>query len=150
MQKLSRRAAAIAVACGLTGCAGANAPGGGVSMSRLVELHNEARAKSWWNLKPLSADRQLMDYARAWAETMAGRGRMTHSSMRDVMALGYSPAGENIAWGQSTEADVMSAWLWSPGHRANIMGSRYSRIGCGAAEAKGRLYWCVVFGRPKK
>ena len=118
-------------------------------MTKLVELHNAARAKSWWQLKPLTADDKLMDYAAQWAATMAERGRMTHSSIRDIMALGFSPAGENIAWGQTHEQEVMSAWLRSPGHRANIMGSRYSRIGGGAAERGGRLYWCVCFGKPK-
>lgn len=118
-------------------------------MTKLIELHNEARSRSWWNLKPLTADDKLMDYAAKWAATMAERGRMTHSSIRDIMALGFSTAGENIAWGQASESDVMSAWLRSPGHRANIMGSRYSRIGCGAAGRGGRIYWCAVFGKPK-
>ena len=149
MPQLPRRTALGSIACCLTGCRGPLGPSGEPSMTKLVELHNEARAKSWWSLKPLTADDALMEYAQKWAETMAARGRMTHSSIRDIMALGYSPAGENIAWGQGDEQAVMSAWLRSPGHRANIMGSRYSRIGCGAASKSSRLYWCCCFGKPK-
>lgn len=118
-------------------------------LDKLIRLHNDARSKSWWTLKPLSKDERLMLYAQAWAETMARRNRMVHSSMSDVMALGYSRVAENIAWNQRTEEAVMSAWLWSPGHRWNIMSSGVDRIGCGVADAGRGPYWCVVFGRPR-
>jgi uncharacterized protein YkwD len=52
--------------------------------------------------------------------------------------VGYIPArcwraGENIAWGAGEAGDVRSmftAWIYSPQHRANILGS-YSQIGVG-------------------
>ena len=118
-------------------------------LNKLIKLHNDARAKSWWTLKPLSADDRLMRYAQAWADTMARRNRMVHSSMRDVMALGFSRVAENIAWNQQSEEAVMSAWLWSPGHRWNVMSSGVDRIGCGVADAGRGPYWCVCFGRAK-
>jgi uncharacterized protein YkwD len=118
-------------------------------LGKLIKLHNDARSKSWWTLKPLSRDERLMEYAQDWADTMAKRNRMVHSSMRDVLQLGFAAAGENIAWNQQSEEAVMSAWLWSPGHRWNIMGSSYNAIGCGVADAGRGPYWCVVFGRPK-
>jgi uncharacterized protein YkwD len=123
------------------------------SMRILVDLHNEARnGASWmWTINPLSMDDKLMRYAQDWADNMAERNRMVHSSMRDIMKLGFSPVGENIAWGQKDEKAVMNAWLWSPGHRSNIMSTSYTLIGCGASYSKNdRLYWCVVFGRAKK
>ena len=43
-------------------------------------------------------------------------------------------AGENIAWGtgsRGTVRSIMSAWLHSTGHRANILKSRYRDIGVG-------------------
>jgi len=121
-------------------------------MDELIQLHNEARhGSSWlWQIYPLIKDAKLMSYAQDWANKMAHRNRMRHSAMRDIMKLGYSSAGENIAWGQATPASVMKTWLWSPGHRRNIMSTGYTRIGCGAKrDTKGRLYWCVCFGRPK-
>lgn len=121
-------------------------------MEELIHLHNEARSKaSWmWSISPLLKDDKLMAYAQAWANTMVQRNRMRHSSMRDIMKLGYNRAGENIAWGQETPKSVMNAWLWSPGHRRNIMSTSYTNIGCGAKkDSRGRLYWCVCFGRPK-
>jgi uncharacterized protein YkwD len=120
------------------------------NMKILIDLHNEARNNgSWmWKISPLVIDDRLMFYAQDWADWMADNNRMVHSSMGDILKLGFNRAGENIAWGQKDEKSVMSSWLWSPGHRANIMSSSYSKIGCAASYSKyDRLYWCVCFGR---
>lgn len=123
------------------------------NMQELVQLHNEARAKaSWaWQINPLAVNDKLMAYAQNHADWMAENQRMRHSSMRNIMKLGFSRAGENIAWGQKDARTGMSAWLWSPGHRRNIMSTSYTHIGCGARkDNNGRLYWCVCFGRPQE
>ena len=119
-------------------------------MDKLIELHNEARSKnSWmWSINPLVKDDKLMIYAQEHANWMAENGWMVHSAMRKIMRLGFSRVAENIAWGQQTPERVMNAWLWSPGHRRNILSTSYDRIGCGARkDSRGRLYWCVCFGR---
>lgn len=119
-------------------------------MDELIALHNEARTKaSWaWAINPLVKDDKLMTYAQEHANWMAESGWMIHSSMRKIMNLGFSRAGENIAKGQKDARTVMNAWLWSPGHRRNIMSTGYNRIGCGARkDSRGRLYWCACFGR---
>ena len=51
-------------------------------------------------------------------------------------------AGENIAVGQTSVADVMSSWMNSPGHRANILDSGFSHVGV----ARVGNYWAQVFG----
>jgi uncharacterized protein YkwD len=117
---------------------------------QLAALHNTAREKaSWaWNLPPLQVDEKLTNYAQEHANWMAENRRMVHSSMRKLMQLGFSRAGENIAWGQETPESVMKSWLWSPGHRRNIMSTGFNKIGCGARkDSRGRLYWCVCFGK---
>lgn len=118
----------------------------------LVKLHNDARAKGSWMypLRALLPHEKLMTYAQEHAIKMADGGWLKHSSMRNIMNLGFSRAGENIAWGQKDARTVMNAWLWSPGHRFNIMSASYTHIGCGARKDRdGRLYWCVCFGRLK-
>jgi uncharacterized protein YkwD len=40
-----------------------------------------------------------------------------------------STAGENIASGFSTPRALVSAWMHSPGHRANILNPHFHRIG---------------------
>ena len=55
--------------------------------------------------------------------------------------------GENIAYGYSTGAVVVQAWLNSPGHRTNIENASYRSTGVGAASnASGVLYWSQEFG----
>ena len=119
-------------------------------MDQLIDLHNQSRVDaSWlWHLGHLSADDALMAYAQTHANTMATRQKLQHSSLKAIVQLGFSRAGENIAMGQQTPASVMRSWLWSPGHRANILSRNFNRIGCGAARDRNqRLYWCVCFGR---
>jgi uncharacterized protein YkwD len=118
-------------------------------MDRLIELHNQRRTSGLLGQRPLAKNDSLMAYAQGHAEWMAKSNRMRHSSMSKVLKLGFSAAGENIAWGQETEEGVVSSWMWSPGHRSNIMGTSYDSIGAGAAVRDGRIYWCVVFGRGK-
>ena len=55
--------------------------------------------------------------------------------------------GENIAYGYSTAASVVDAWLNSPGHKANIENSSYRSTGVGAAaDTSGVIYWSQEFG----
>ena len=126
---------------------------GSIDPFDLVVAHNDARDDaSWlWEIMPLVKDDKLMEYAQDWAEYMAETGRMHHSSMRDIMALGFKLVGENIAWGQKDVEAVMRTWLNSPGHKANMLSTKFSSIGCGVAESdRGIMYWCACFGVPTK
>lgn len=114
----------------------------------LIQIHNEMRkTKPWFRkLEPLVADKSLMRYAKTHAKWMAKNNKMIHSSMKDILNLGFNNAGENIAWGQPDAKSVMRTWMLSAGHRANILGYSYKKIGCYAeADELGKLYWCVVF-----
>lgn len=56
--------------------------------------------------------------------------------------------GENIAYGYSSPAEVMAAWMASPGHRANILNPNFTEIGVSVlADASGRLFFTQNFGR---
>lgn len=113
---------------------------------RLLELHNNERVKK--GMSKLTIDKNLSKYAQKHAETMAQKDNLFHSKMSDLMRVNLDAniVGENVAWGQETEASVVSSWMWSPTHRWNILGSSYSRAGFGMKEGKNsRKYWCVVF-----
>lgn len=61
--------------------------------------------------------------------------------------------GENIALGGfSSDADVVTAWMESPGHRANILSTRFTQIGAAASQGmfEGEKVWIAVqiFGKP--
>ena len=43
----------------------------------------------------------------------------------------------------------MSAWMGSPGHRANILGRSFTQIGAAVAYGPAHdPYWCTDFGAP--
>jgi len=61
--------------------------------------------------------------------------------------------GENLALGNfKDDAELVKAWMDSPGHRANILNSRYEEIGIAVREDKfeGKNQWLAVqtFGLP--
>ena len=98
---------------------------------RLTNLQRTSRG-----LRPLDVVPALMSDARAWSGVQASRGRMFHSKM------GH---GENVAYGQRTPQEVMTAWMNSPGHRRNILNSRYTQIGVGSVDNGRSIYWTQVF-----
>ena len=101
-------------------------------------------------LSGLSEDARLSQAAAAHARDMATNGYFSHTSLdgttfdQRARRAGYSCiAAENIAEGQRTEAAVMSAWMNSAGHRANILNPRYREFGIGRS---GNV-WVMMFGR---
>lgn len=100
----------------------------------VTDLVNAARAQA--GCLPITDDPELTDYAQQWAQTQAADRAMSHSS---------GPYAENVAMGYESAADVMAAWLDSPGHRSNIETCAWTRHGIGAATVDGRTYWTQVF-----
>ncbi len=74
------------------------------------------------------------------------------SAGQRATAAGYAwqTWGENIAAGQNSVASVMSAWLASPGHCANLMNPNFRDIGLacvsGSASNAYRSYWAMTLG----
>ena len=64
----------------------------------------------------------------------------------------WSAVGENIAAGYPAVDTVMTAWLGSPGHCANIMRASYTEFGAASYAVVGSdypIYWTQVFARPR-
>ena len=57
----------------------------------------------------------------------------------------YTSAGENIAKGQKTPEQVVEAWMNSPSHRANILSSKYTKLGVGCYFNGSNTYWAQMF-----
>ena len=123
--------------------------------AQVLELVNKERASA--GCRPLMSNPILLAVARAHSKDMAVHGYFDHNS-RDgrtpfdrMRAAGYrgSLMGENIAGGQPTPAAVMSAWMHSAGHRANILNCGFTVIGVGVyrlASSPFRVYWTQDFG----
>ncbi|MBR1647520.1 MAG: hypothetical protein IJ685_12200 [Selenomonadaceae bacterium] len=57
--------------------------------------------------------------------------------------------GENIAGGQTSSEEVMTSCMNSPGHRANILNSSFTKLGVGYVYDSGAKYkdnWVQMFG----
>jgi uncharacterized protein YkwD len=70
----------------------------------------------------------------------------------------YSSVAENLyagPWGQTSAREVVSAWLKSSGHRANILRPGYRHVGAAPVKAKGLLgngvsvVWTATFASPR-
>lgn len=114
----------------------------------MMQLLNSARAAQ--GLGPLTEDSTLSRAALAHAMDMQRNDYFSHvgqngSSFTDrARAAGYScAAAENIAFGQSSEAEVMAAWMSSSGHRRNILLGDATEFGIGRV---GNI-WVQMFGR---
>lgn len=61
--------------------------------------------------------------------------------------ISYRFCAENIAAGQPTPAEVVDAWMNSPGHRANILDPNMQEIGVGFVYMEDRYhyYWAQMF-----
>jgi uncharacterized protein YkwD len=137
-------------------------PGLGTWAQRVLALVNEARSTPTdcggrVGVQPathvLVLESRLGAAAQKHSEDMDEHGFIGHvgsdgSTLEDRLAReGYAwwTIGENVAYGFSTPESVMSAWLSSPGHCANIMNASFLELGVGRSSG----YWTQVFGRPR-
>jgi len=102
----------------------------------LLNLVNKARADA--KLGALATDPGLMKTSRLKAQDMVTNHYFDHQSptygspfdMMKEFGITFKSAGENIA-GNSTVDGAFTAWMGSPGHRANILNSSYNYTGIG-------------------
>ena len=118
----------------------------------VVRLVNVERQKQ--GLGKLSLNAKLSNVATLKSQDMINKNYFDHTSptygspfdMMKQFNISYKTAGENIAKGQKTPAEVVKAWMNSQGHRENILNKNYTEIGIGVAkEANGTLYWTQMF-----
>lgn len=105
-------------------------------------------------LQPCAALRRAaQDYAVVMAQTNAfghvgPDGAAPWDRMR-AKGFAWLAAAENIASGQASIRDVMSEWVESPLHYANLMDPRMKQVGFGFAASSStgtHAYWVQDFG----
>jgi hypothetical protein len=105
----------------------------------LAALTNQDRAIN--GLAGVTEDALLDNAAQAAAEDMASKGYFAHVSpdgkqpwyWLDQAGYRYTYAGENLAVNFTDSANVETAWMASPTHRANIVKPQYTQVGFGTA-----------------
>lgn len=130
------------------------APTASAPVAEVLRLVNVERGKA--GCRALTVDSRLAAAASSHSADMAANDYFSHtgrngsSVSQRVEAAGYrwSGVGENIAKGQPTPAAVMTAWMNSSGHRANILNCNFRNIGIGLAYDGRSPVWTQDFGTP--
>jgi len=121
-------------------------------VQQVVDLVNQYRAEN--GLAPLEMSLKLNEVAEFKAKDMADNNYFSHTSptygspsdLLDMFNVDWYMRGENIAMGQRSPQEVMTDWMNSSGHRANILGSSFGHIGVGLAKNQnGYIYWVQEF-----
>lgn len=136
------------------------ATAGVLTAAGVIAETNRQRAQE--QLVPLRSNAALASAAMAKVEDMFAQQYFEHvapdgTDVADLIkATGYAyiVVGENLALGgYENDADLVQAWMDSPGHRANIMHDRFTEIGVAAKKGmfEGREVWLAVqeFGKPR-
>ena len=117
--------------------------------TEVIRLVNVERAKQ--GLSALSKNDGAVNAARVRAKEIVSSfshtrpdGRSCFTAASDL-GVTYRTAGENIAYGYSTPAQVVNGWMNSEGHRKNILSKSFSKIGVGCYSSGGVLYWSQFF-----
>ncbi len=132
-----------------------------------VEQHvtqgmNAERVKN--GLAPLTSDTKLSSIARAHSGDMLTNNFFSHSSLNgcnpgcrlNAAGYGWMSYGENIYWmsgydlsAQDTANKVVAGWMNSPGHRANILGTKFTNVGVGIAVQGSKVYATADYTLPR-
>jgi hypothetical protein len=116
------------------------------AVTQIFNDTNTQRANA--GLKPLIlAPSSMSNVAQAWTQDMATMGFMSHNpNFQYQLPANWTALGENVANGY-TPTTVITAWMASPGHRANILGD-YTHIGIGYwVDDAGHTWFTQDFGK---
>lgn len=128
----------------------------------VLRLTNVQRAQN--GLAPLAADAPLASIARAHSADMLAKNYFTHNDLTGCSAscrmtnAGYAwqAMAENIhaMWGYTmspseTANKIVTDWMNSPGHRANILNGTYTRAGVGIAQQETTIYSTTDYALPR-
>ena len=116
---------------------------------QVFELVNRERKAA--GLSELKMSEELCSAALIRAKEIGGKFSHTRPNGTSCFTvfkengISYRRAGENIAAGQTSAAQVMNGWMNSSGHRANILNASFGRIGIACYNNGGRKQWVQLF-----
>jgi hypothetical protein len=142
MKKLLLVMLAAFAATGLVPMASAHADTLSEESSFVAQINSLRVSKG---LDPLTVDAGITGKARAWAQTMADKNMIWHSTLSDGVTADWQKLGENVGMGGSVDA-LQVAFVNSPHHYANLVDPAFRSIGVGVVHsATGILFVSEVF-----
>ena len=113
---------------------------------KVFEIVNQERIKA--GVKPLKFNNDMYKAAMVRAKECdesfshdRPNGTSCFTALKEA-GVKYFSAGENIAMGYRTPADVMKGWMDSEGHRNNILNPDFTDFACGVYKSG---YWSQFF-----
>jgi len=95
----------------------------------VIDRINASRSEN--GLATLRENLTLDLKADAWAGRLRDECRIFHSNLADGAPQEWRKLGENVGRGGSND-QIHTAYLNSPGHRANILDPSFNQVGAGA------------------
>lgn len=116
--------------------------------SEMLELCNQQRRAN--GKVDLALNSTLCANASVRAEEISRDNCFSHTRPDGTMCftavtVDYMTCGENIAYGTRTVSATVTAWMNSPGHKANILADDFTQAGFGCYEVNGVRYWVQLF-----
>ncbi len=119
------------------------APAAAAPSDDIAALVNQERWAQ--GLNGLARNPDLDAVANAWAQRMAAENRLYHNpDVGTQIPGGWQRWGENVAEGYDDAAEMHTAWMNSPGHRANVLGD-FTDIGVAYVVVNGHPWGVQVF-----
>ena len=118
---------------------------------QILQLMNAKRTEA--GLKPLILDNTLLQVARYKSNHMIQYNYFDHITPEGtkwtnwLQAIGYkyTTTGENIAYNTYDAVELFNQWWNSPGHKANMMNSSYTKVGIGVVKGNNKFMGTQTF-----
>ncbi|HPX93170.1 MAG TPA: CAP domain-containing protein [Bacillota bacterium] len=113
---------------------------------RLVNIEREANGAG-----PVTMNQSLRSSAAVRALEIVDKfshERPDGTRWVTAIRIKYACAGENLAAGQRTPANVVNAWMNSEGHRKNLLNPKYTEIGVACyhdPDSVYKYYWTQIY-----
>ena len=127
-----------------------------VSAAPALTWNNELYASAYEHSYDLAESNTFSHYGSGKASDITGSNNSNNSYFNErIKANGYveyKTIGENIAGGQATIQEAVTAWLASPAHCTNLMNANFKEIGVAVvtdASSEYGIYWTQSFGAKK-
>lgn len=128
----------------------------------VVQGMNAERVKN--GLATLAVDSKLTPIARAHSQDMLINNYFSHTGLSGCTVscrlnnagYGWQSYGENIysmsgytLSASDTANKIVTGWMNSPGHRANILGTKFTKVGVGIAMEGTKIYATSDYSLPR-
>ena len=113
--------------------------------SEELDLLNDEREDE--GLSELTMDADLQEAAMERAVELSLNFSHTRPNGTSCFTINSGIYAENVAAGYSTASAVTNGWMNSSGHKANMLGSSYTRVGIGCVKVGSITFWVQDFGK---